>query len=42
VFNFQRAWAGILVASLLGLSFYGAVVIAERFLVRWAPEAREP
>ena len=42
VFNFQRAWAGILVASLLGLSFYAAVVLAERVLVRWAPEAREP
>jgi NitT/TauT family transport system permease protein len=41
VFNFQRAWAGILVASLLGLSFYAAVSVAERLVVRWAPETRE-
>ena len=41
IFNFQRAWAGILVASLLGLALYAAVVVAERLVVRWAPETRE-
>jgi len=41
VFDFQQAWAGILVASLLGISLYGAVVVGERFLVRWAPAARD-
>ncbi len=38
VFNFTRAWAGILVASLLGLALYAAVATAERFVIRWAPE----
>jgi NitT/TauT family transport system permease protein len=37
VFNFTRAWAGILVASLLGLAMYGGVVLAERLVVRAAP-----
>jgi NitT/TauT family transport system permease protein len=41
IFDFQQAWAGILVASLLGLSLYGAVVLSERFLVRWAPAGRD-
>jgi NitT/TauT family transport system permease protein len=40
-FDFQRAWAGILVASLLGLSLYTAVVIGERFVVRWAPAPQD-
>jgi NitT/TauT family transport system permease protein len=42
VFEFQTAWAGILVASLLGLALYAAVVLVERLTVRWAPETREP
>jgi NitT/TauT family transport system permease protein len=41
IFNFERAWAGILVASLLGLSLYGAVVVTERAVVRWAPQYRD-
>jgi NitT/TauT family transport system permease protein len=41
ILDFQTAWAGILVASLLGLSLYGAVVFAERLLVRWTPASRE-
>lgn len=40
-FNFERAWAGILVASLLGLALYGAVVVTERAVVTWAPESRD-
>jgi NitT/TauT family transport system permease protein len=40
VLDFQTAWAGIMVASLLGLALYGAVALAERLLVRWAPETR--
>jgi NitT/TauT family transport system permease protein len=40
IFHFVEAWAGILLASLLGLSLYGAVVLAERLLVRWTPAAR--
>jgi len=38
--KFDEAWAGILVASILGLALYGAVVFAERLVVRWSPEAR--
>jgi NitT/TauT family transport system permease protein len=41
IFHFVTAWAGILLASLLGLSLYGTVVLAERVLVRWAPATRE-
>jgi NitT/TauT family transport system permease protein len=40
IFHFTSAWAGILVASLLGVALYGAVVLAERSIVRWAPNAR--
>lgn len=40
IFQFDAAWAGILVASLLGLALYGAVVVTERLVVRWSPEAR--
>ncbi len=40
IFQFDAAWAGILVASLLGLALYSAVVVAERLVVRWSPEAR--
>jgi NitT/TauT family transport system permease protein len=39
--DFQTAWAGILLASLLGLSLYGAVAVAERLVVRWAPENQD-
>jgi NitT/TauT family transport system permease protein len=41
IFNFERAWAGIVVASLLGIALYLAVAVAERLVVRWAPTARE-
>ena len=37
IFNFERAWAGIAVASLLGIALYLAVAAAERLLVRWTP-----
>jgi NitT/TauT family transport system permease protein len=40
IFQFDAAWAGILVASLLGLALYSAVVVAERIVVRWSPDAR--
>jgi NitT/TauT family transport system permease protein len=41
ILDFQTAWAGILVASLLGIALYAAVVVCERLVVRWAPEARD-
>jgi NitT/TauT family transport system permease protein len=37
VFQFPTAWAGILVASLLGIALYTAVVAAERLVLRWTP-----
>jgi NitT/TauT family transport system permease protein len=39
VFQFETAWAGILVASLLGIALYTAVVLAERAVLRWSPAA---
>jgi NitT/TauT family transport system permease protein len=39
-FEFPTAWAGIAVASLLGITLYLAVAIAERFVVRWTPADR--
>lgn len=41
ILDFQTAWAGILVASLLGIVLYGAVALLERIVVRWAPAARD-
>jgi NitT/TauT family transport system permease protein len=41
ILDFQTAWAGILVASLLGIALYAGVVVCERLVVRWAPEARD-
>ena len=40
LFRFEIAWAAILVASLLGIGFYVLVALAERFVLRWAPETR--
>jgi NitT/TauT family transport system permease protein len=40
VFRFDAAWAGILIASILGIALYSAVVAAERIVLRWSPEAR--
>jgi len=34
-FDFARAWAAIVMASLIGIGFYTAVIIAERVLVPW-------
>jgi NitT/TauT family transport system permease protein len=41
ILDFETAWAGILVASVLGIALYLAVVVAERLVVRWSPEARD-
>jgi NitT/TauT family transport system permease protein len=40
IFAFQEAWAAIVVASVLGILFYGAVALAERLAMRWQPTAR--
>ena len=37
LFQFEKAWAEIIIASLLGIGFYLAVVALERFATRWQP-----
>jgi NitT/TauT family transport system permease protein len=39
LFQFEKAWAEIVVASLLGIGFYLAVALVERFALRWQPRA---
>jgi NitT/TauT family transport system permease protein len=39
-FDFETAWAAIIVASVLGIVFYGAVALVERFTMSWHPSAR--
>jgi len=41
ILDFVTAWAGIVVASVLGIALYLTVAIAERIVVRWAPATRE-
>jgi NitT/TauT family transport system permease protein len=40
IFNFQTAWAAILVASVIGILFYASVALAERVTMRYFPSAR--
>ena len=41
VAQFQEAWAGILLACLLGIALYLAVVALERLTLRWVPSTFE-
>jgi NitT/TauT family transport system permease protein len=41
VAEFQEAWAGILLACLLGISLYLAVAAIERLALRWVPSTLE-
>lgn len=38
--QFEYAWAAIVVASILGLLFYGAISSVERIALRWHPSRR--
>ena len=38
--QYEIAWAAILVASVLGLLFYGGVALVERVVLRWHPATR--
>ena len=38
--QFELAWAAILVASILGVAFYAAIALVERFALSWHPSAR--
>ncbi len=40
IFAFDQAWAGIVIASFLGILFYGAVAVAERIAMGWHPSMR--
>jgi NitT/TauT family transport system permease protein len=40
LFDFARAWAGILLASAFGIAFYAAVVFVEHLTTAWHPSAR--
>jgi NitT/TauT family transport system permease protein len=40
-FNFARAWAGIIMASIIGISFYLFVLFLERWLMPWHVSFRE-
>jgi NitT/TauT family transport system permease protein len=37
LFQFEKAWAEIVIACIFGIGFYLAVVLAERFATRWQP-----
>jgi NitT/TauT family transport system permease protein len=39
-FDFESAWAAILVASVLGIAFYAVVALAERLTMSWHASAR--
>jgi NitT/TauT family transport system permease protein len=39
LFQFEKAWSEIVIACLLGIGFYLAVVAAEKLAMRWQPPA---
>jgi NitT/TauT family transport system permease protein len=40
IFAFDQAWAGIVLASVLGILFYGSVALVERLTMSWHPSIR--
>jgi NitT/TauT family transport system permease protein len=42
LFRFPSAWAGIVVACLIGFIFYGVVTLVERLVMSWHVSLREP
>jgi len=40
IFAFDQAWAGIVLASALGIVFYGSVAVVERLTMSWHPSMR--
>ena len=40
IFAFDQAWAGIVLASALGIAFYGSVALVERLTMGWHPSVR--
>jgi NitT/TauT family transport system permease protein len=41
LFDFETAWAAILMASVLGVALYVAVAVVERFALQWDPTRQE-
>jgi NitT/TauT family transport system permease protein len=41
LFDFETAWAAILVASILGIAFYVAIALLERLALQWDPTRQE-
>jgi NitT/TauT family transport system permease protein len=41
VAQYQEAWAGIVLACLLGIALYIAVAAIERLTLRWVPSTSE-
>jgi NitT/TauT family transport system permease protein len=37
LFQFEKAWAEIVIACIFGIGFYLAVALCERFVMRWQP-----
>jgi NitT/TauT family transport system permease protein len=40
IFAFDQAWAAIVLASVLGIVFYGSVSVVERLTMGWHPSMR--
>ena len=40
VFDFPRAWAGIVLASAFGIALYGLVALVEHYATSWHPSSR--
>lgn len=40
-FDFARAWSAIVMASIIGITFYLAVILAERLIMPWEQSLRE-
>jgi NitT/TauT family transport system permease protein len=40
IFAFDQAWAGIVLASALGIVFYASVTLVERLTMGWHPSVR--
>jgi ABC-type nitrate/sulfonate/bicarbonate transport system permease component len=41
VFQFNEAWAGVLVVCLFGLALYIGVASVERLVLRWVPSTSD-
>ena len=41
LFQFETAWAAIMVASILGIAFYASIAAVERMALKWQGNSRE-